>query len=115
MAKMNKHLFMCERSWRTTCQWIPCSDRWLRLRNFRAGALGWSARPDGDGYDGLELDCQKWHVEPLAVEHVESNLFRDTDIFPLGSAIFDNALLMRNIPHQWHARGRLMTSQETII
>ena len=35
---------------------------------FEAGSMGYSATPSGSRYDGLELRCQSWQVEPLDVE-----------------------------------------------
>jgi hypothetical protein len=82
---------------------------------FRGGAMGWSARPRSNEFDGLELRCREWRMEPLAVEKVESSFFENTELFPSGSAKFDSALLMRDITHEWHARGRLTTvKRETI-
>lgn len=74
---------------------------------FRGGALGWSARPKADEFDGLELRCDEWQMHPLAVERIESSFFSDRAIFPPGSVTFDSAFLMRNLAHSWHARGRL--------
>lgn len=74
---------------------------------FRAGAQGWSSSTTKDEFDGLELHCNTWRMEPLAVEKIESSFFGNAAIFPPGSAIFDSAFLMRDIAHQWHARGRL--------
>ena len=74
---------------------------------FQGGALGWSARPASNEFDGLELRCREWRMEPLAVGHVESSFFANRELFPPGSAEFDSAFLMRNIEHGWHARGRL--------
>lgn len=74
---------------------------------FCSGSLGWSVRPGQDDFDGLELHCHQWRMEPLAVDRVESNFFGDPHLFPDGSAVFDCALLMRNIPHEWHAGGRM--------
>lgn len=74
---------------------------------FRGGALGWSARPKADEFDGLELRCDQWQMQPLTVEHVESSFFSDSAAFPAGSATFDSAFLMRDFAHSWHARGRL--------
>jgi hypothetical protein len=73
---------------------------------FRGGSLGWSARAE-NSFDGLELSCDEWKMEPLAVKRVESNFFENRELFPKGSATFDSAFLMRNITHQWHAQGRL--------
>jgi hypothetical protein len=74
---------------------------------FRAGALGWSSRESDGEFDGLELHCNTWRMEPLAVEKIASSFFGNTALFPPGSAIFDSAFLMRNIAHEWHAQGRL--------
>ena len=76
-------------------------------RFFEAGSLGYSATSAPGVYDGLELRSLKWVVEPLEVEHVESSFFSDASVFPPQSVEFDCALLMRRIPHEWHARPRL--------
>ena len=43
-------------------------------------------------------------AQPLAVGEVRSSYFDDRSKFPEGSAIFDCALLMRGIEHEWHSR-----------
>jgi hypothetical protein len=42
-------------------------------------------------YDGLELGCTGWRIEPLIV----------------GAAEFDSALLLRGLPARWEARPGL--------
>lgn len=74
---------------------------------FQRGSLGYSARPEPGVYDGLELRCREWTVEPLAVQSVRSSFFEDTAMFPRASTEFDCALLMRNIAHEWHRRGQM--------
>ncbi len=74
---------------------------------FQGGALGWSTRKVSNEFDGLELICREWRMETLEVERVESSFFENREIFPAGSAQFDSAILMRNIAHEWHSRGRL--------
>lgn len=74
---------------------------------FHRGALGWSARVEAGTFDGLELSCDAWRMEPLALERVESSFFADEKLFPPGAAKFDCAFLMRDIPHEWQARGQL--------
>jgi hypothetical protein len=81
---------------------------------FRQGSLGWSARATADTFDGLELSCDQWRMEPMAVERVESSFFENRKLFPANSATFDSAFLMRNIPHEWHARGRLTIGKAKI-
>jgi hypothetical protein len=76
-------------------------------RFFEGGALGYSATRDRTRYDGLELRCKTWAVQPLAVEAVESSYFDDRAKFPQGSATFDCALLMRGVQHEWHTREDL--------
>lgn len=74
---------------------------------YAAGALGYSATHDLQTFDGLELQCRSWNVEALAVDEVRSSYFDDETNFPRGSIEFDNALLMRNIVHEWHGREEL--------
>ena len=74
---------------------------------FAAGSLGYSPTPDPRRFQGLELACRNWHVEPLAVASVHSSVFDDPALFPPGSAEFDCALLMRGIEHEWHGREDL--------
>lgn len=70
---------------------------------FERGAVGYSATRRAGVYDGLELRSDAWRVEPLAVERVASSWFEDTTRFPAGSVAFDSALVMRDVPHEWHA------------
>lgn len=74
---------------------------------FERGLLGYSATREVGRFDGLELRCRRWEVTPLAVEEVASSFFEDRALFPEGSAVFDNALLMRGIEHEWHSRETL--------
>jgi hypothetical protein len=71
---------------------------------FRAGAIGYSARPDENRLDGIELCSQTWKIEPLSVQRIESSFF---DQLPRSAVQFDCALLMRQIQHEWHARQEL--------
>ena len=80
-------------------------------RFFQGGALGYSATQDPTRYDGLELRCKTWSVQPLAVEDVKSSYFDDRNKFPEGSAAFDCALLMRGIAHEWHTREDLCCAE----
>ena len=59
----------------------------------------------------MELRATGWRVEPLAVDLVESSYFDDPTRFPAGSIAFDSGLLMRSVPHEWRARGRLIARQ----
>jgi hypothetical protein len=72
---------------------------------FRPGALGYSPTPDPHRLAGLELRTANWQMEALAVDRVESSFFAERALFPAGSAVFDCALLMRQIVHEWHDQG----------
>jgi hypothetical protein len=74
---------------------------------FQAGSLGYSATSDPRTFQGMELRCHGWHVEPLAVTSVQSSFFEDRSVFPAGSIEFDCALLMRGINHEWHGQSDL--------
>jgi hypothetical protein len=74
---------------------------------FKQGSLGYSARKEPGTYDGLELKTLEWEMEPLVATHVESSFFADRNRFPEGSVRFDSALVMRNVPHEWHGRDVL--------
>jgi hypothetical protein len=80
---------------------------------FRAGSLGYSATPDPSRFQGLELRCREWRVEPLAVEEVRSTFFEDRSLFPAGTIEFDCALLMRGIEHEWHGKADLCCAAGT--
>ena len=66
---------------------------------FENGSVGYS--PDKLDFDGLELKTYSWKVSLLEVENVRSSFFDDKTIFPENTVKFDNALLMKNIEHEW--------------
>ena len=70
---------------------------------FESGCVGYSSRPDSCILDGLMLEVTDWRVSPLMVNYVRSAYFDDRSLFPHGSIQFDHALLMRDIPHEWHS------------
>jgi uncharacterized protein DUF2071 len=74
---------------------------------FQAGSLGYSATRDPARFQGLELRCLNWCVEPLKAVEVRSSFFEDESLFPKGSIEFDSALLMRGIQHEWHGKSDL--------
>lgn len=80
---------------------------------FEAGSLGYSATPDAGRFQGLELRCQQWKIEPLAVSAVHSSVFDNRQLFPVGSVEFDSALLMRGIEHEWHGQSDLCCRTQT--
>lgn len=66
---------------------------------FEKGAIGFS--PNGNKFDGLKLETDKWEVKPLLVDAVFSSYFTNEANFPAGTVQFDHALIMRNVSHQW--------------
>jgi hypothetical protein len=70
---------------------------------FEHGCDGYSATRDPRRFDGLQLLTNAWSVEPALVAGAYSSFFADSRIFPTGSAVLDNALLMRRIPVRWKA------------
>jgi len=71
---------------------------------FEAGSLGYSPASEAGRFQGLELRCSSWQVEPLTIDRVRSSLFDERRQFPLGTIALDCALLMRGIEHEWHGR-----------
>ncbi len=74
---------------------------------FEPGALGYSVTREPHKLHGIRLETQGWHVEPLHVDEVASSYFDDAARFPTGTALFDSALIMRDIRHRWHAADDL--------
>jgi len=78
---------------------------------FESGCIGYSARPDSCRLDGLLLQVEDWQVSSLAISHARSSYFDDRSIFPTAGIELDHALLMRDIPHEWHAQPEMTTDQ----
>lgn len=77
---------------------------------FERGSLGYSCTRHDGRFDGLTLETPDWRVTPLDVEHVRSSWFEDADRFPAGSAVFDHALLMRDVDHAWVSAPDLLAA-----
>jgi Uncharacterized conserved protein (COG2071) len=75
---------------------------------FEGGSVGYSATTDCCRLDGIRLETNGWRVSPLAVDHVESSYFSNSEMFPAGSVTFDHALIMRDVRHEWHGVNDLM-------
>lgn len=78
---------------------------------FEHGCDGYSATRDPGRFDGLQLLTGAWSVEPAQVADAYSSFFADSRIFPAGSAVLDNALLMRRIPVRWKALPSLRAAR----
>lgn len=101
---------------RATDQW-PTDSLFSSLDEasnfFSTGSIGWSAGKQTAEFEAIELRCFRWQMEPLAVESLQSSFFDDRRIFPAGAAVFDSAVVMRNIEHEWVGRGRLSAHEYT--
>jgi hypothetical protein len=80
-------------------------------RFFEQGSVGYSVISDSDRLDGIRLQTLRWSVRALEVESIGSTFFDDTTVFPIGSVEFDHALVMRDIPHEWHSIGEMRTQR----
>lgn len=81
---------------------------------FEDDTIGYSATTNPTRYDGLELRCKNWTVSPLEMSEVQSSYFEDQQIFPPGSVVFDCALLMRGIDHEWRSRDDVCCQQPLV-
>lgn len=79
------------------------------FRYHECGAIGYCPSPDGTQLNGIELATDEWHVNPLAVEEVHASFF-ETEI-SADAVTFDNALLMRDIGHEWRPRRSIDTPE----
>jgi hypothetical protein len=77
---------------------------------FEGGSLGYSVTSSGERLDGLTLHTLTWKVRALQVSRVHPSFFEDATRFPPGSVVFDHALIMRDIPHEWHQADDLKTA-----
>ena len=77
-------------------------------RFFEAGSLGYSVTREPGRLDGLRLETHGWRMEPLNVDDVYASYFGDEARFPRGTAVFDCALGMRNLRHEWHSVDELL-------
>ncbi|AOM80265.1 DUF2071 domain-containing protein [Pedobacter steynii] len=68
---------------------------------FEKGSLGYS--PNKDQFDGLKLQTYRWEMKALEVSHLRSSFFENESLLPKGSVVFDHALLMTEIEHEWHS------------
>lgn len=74
---------------------------------FEAGSIGFSVTKDPTKLDAVRLQTGAWHARPFAVEIIRSSFFADRAVFPPGSVTFDHALLLRDLPHEWHSEKGL--------
>jgi uncharacterized protein YqjF (DUF2071 family) len=81
---------------------------------FEGGCLGYSVTRDDKRFDGLLLRTLEWRVQALSVSLVRSSYFDDRNRFPVGTVEFDHALVMRDIPHEWHQAEDLYAVTQSV-
>jgi hypothetical protein len=86
-------------AWQST-ELFPTFDDVVRF--FERGDRGFSCSLRGDRLEGMRLRSLTWRMVPLAVQDVESAFYDATDRFPTGTIGLDGAVLMRDVPHEWH-------------
>ena len=98
----------------STVEHVPGSELFADLEAasefFRHGSMGFSARRDGPGLDGLRLVTGSWRMAPVEARAVRSTFFEDRGRFPPGSETLDCALLMREIAATWSPAGSVQIS-----
>lgn len=90
---------------RCTSQW-PENSLFPGLRDasdfFQRGDCGFSCSLRGDSVEGLQLRTLRWEMGPLEIKEQNCTFYNDSSRFSTGSVVFDSALLMRGLPHEWH-------------
>jgi hypothetical protein len=76
-------------------------------RFFEEGSVGYSARRHDDRLDGLLLLTESRVVQPLAIHRARSTFFERIEASAPGSVSLDNALIMRDVPHEWQALAQV--------
>jgi hypothetical protein len=77
---------------------------------FEGGSLGYSVTREAGRLDGLLLQTREWKVSHLNVTEVSSSFFGGERMFPRGTVAFDHALIMRDLPHEWHQAEDMISS-----
>lgn len=67
---------------------------------FETGVVGYSPG-NKNRLEGLALHIPHWKVQPLEVLHLKSGFFENRELFGNTPVVYDNALLMTNIVHEW--------------
>jgi Uncharacterized conserved protein (COG2071) len=93
---------------------LPTTSHFASLEDasqfFKDGSVGYSQTANGSRLDGIQFQTRHWTVAPLEVDHVFSSFFHDPKVFPDGSVHLDCALIMRDVPHEWHSVAEMRLS-----
>lgn len=75
---------------------------------FEEGGVGYSPRRHGQRLTGIELWTPDWKVGAFEATEAHSSYFEDTARFPAGSIVYDHALIMRDLQHEWRSADGLL-------
>ena len=79
---------------------------------FKRGDCGFSCGLHEEVLEGMQLRVLDWKASALKITRLHSAFFEDASLFPPGSAVFDSALLMRGIPHEWHEMDKITSGSQ---
>ena len=77
---------------------------------FSLGATGYSATNDPKRFEGMDLRSLSWKIAPLKVVKAYSRWYSRPEIFGPGTVELDSALVVRDVPHEWHSRPEIYCS-----
>ena len=78
---------------------FPTFDETCRF--FQKGDCGFSCSLENGKLEAVRLRTLRWEMSPLKVERVHAAFYQSCGCFPPGSVVFDSAVIMRRIPHEW--------------
>ncbi|NUR30332.1 MAG: hypothetical protein HOV83_31520 [Catenulispora sp.] len=68
---------------------------------FHCASIGHSPARDGGGHVATRLATPPWRGIPVRADYVQSSFFEDRARFPKGTAVFDSAIAMHDVPARW--------------
>lgn len=68
---------------------------------FHCSSTAYSPAADGAGHTALRMVTPPWRGIPVRAGHVQSSFFEDRSRFPRGTAVFDSAIAMHDVPARW--------------
>lgn len=78
---------------------------------FESSPLGYSPSERPGSFEGLELRCEEWQMNPLHIAHASSSFF-DSEPSSIGTSQLDSAFLMTDIRATWHGGAPLIGDSE---
>ncbi|NUR57657.1 MAG: hypothetical protein HOV87_02960 [Catenulispora sp.] len=79
---------------------------------FHCASIAHSPARDGVGHSALRLVTPPWRAIPVRTDHVQSSFFEDRSRFPHGTAVFDSAIAMHDVPARWEPLQRFSPREQ---